>query len=277
MPVPRDVRSPDDPRFGKRVIESYRRTGLDRIGDTLNIAYGLDPDWAELFTQYVRGDLYSREVLSQATREIVACGALACLDKQKQLRSHLISGAAHGAPKEHLLEAIFQSVVYGGFPSALNSIQTFAETFPEMVKRDRPPLPATSGGRLDGRDFPPAFETASHMYGEAYAREALGRFERWDPDFAHAVQRFVFGGIYARTVVEPKLRQLIAVGCLTVRNAVQQLETHTRVALRLGASQAEVQEVIFQMSAYCGMPYVVQAARAFERVADDWEATGQGA
>ena len=271
MPVPRDERSEEYPRYSKRVIESYRRTGLDRTIEMIDQVYALDPDFAELFTQYVRGDLYSREVLSQATREIVACGALACLDKQRQLGSHLRSGAMHGAPKEHLLEAIFQSVIYGGFPSALNSIRTYAEVFPEMVKHDRPAEPATPGGRLDGQDFRPAFETAARMYGEAYANEALGRFKRWDADFAGAVQRFVFGGVYARTVVDPKLRQLIAIGCLTVRNAVQQLETHSRVALRAGATRAEVREVIFQMTAYCGFPYVVQAARAFERVADDWE------
>ena len=79
--------------------------------------YGLDPDFCELWMQFIRGGLYSREVLSQATREIIACCALACLDKQVQLRSHLQTGASFGAPKEHLLRAIFQSVIYGGFPA----------------------------------------------------------------------------------------------------------------------------------------------------------------
>ena len=63
----------------------------------------------------------------------------------------------------------------------------------------------------------------------------------------------------------------MAVACLTVRNALPQLETHTRVGLRLGLSRAEVQEIILQMTTYCGFPYVVQAMAVFDRVADGWE------
>jgi 4-carboxymuconolactone decarboxylase len=268
--VYRDERSPEHPRYSKRLIESYHQTGLDRNLPQLERIYGLDPDWCELFMQFIRGGLYSREVLSQATREIIACGALACLDKQEQLRSHLQTGVAFGAPKEHLLEAIFQSVVYGGFPATHNSLKTFSELFPDMVKHDRPAVPASDGELPRGPVYEPAYENAVMMYGQEYADGIVERFNGWDPDFALLAQRFVFGGIYARRVVDPKLRQLITIGCLTVRNAMQQLETHLRVALRLGIPPAEIQEVIFQMSAYCGFPYVVVARRIFDGVLATW-------
>ena len=272
MAVYRDERSPEHPRYSKRLIESYHQTGLDRNLPQLERIYGLDPDWCELFMQFIRGGLYSREVLSQATREIIACGALACLDKQEQLRSHLQTGVAFGAPKEHLLEAIFQSVVYGGFPATHNSLKTFSELFPDMVKHDRPAVPASEGEPPSGPVYGPAYENAVMMYGEEYADGIVERFNGWDPDFALLAQRFVFGGIYARRVVDPKLRQLITIGCLTVRNATQQLETHLRVGLRLGIPSAEIQEVIFQMSAYCGFPYVVVARRSFDGVLAAWTA-----
>ena len=268
----RDERSAEDPRFSKRVIDSYRETGLERTMEAAELAYALDPDWAELFTQYVLGGMYAREVVPQSTREICACAALAALDKQAQLRSHLIMGLTMGASKAELLEAVLQSVTYGGFPAALTSLKTYAEVFPEMVKRDRPAIPATpDDDPTAGQRFGPAVETANKLYGEAYGSMIFERYDRWDPAFSRLAQRFVFGGTYAREVVSAEMRELIAIACLTVRNAVPQLETHIRVAFNLGTERAVIQEIILQMTVYCGYPYVMQAMASFERVASESE------
>ena len=54
-----------------------------------------------------------------------------------------------------------------------------------------------------------------------------------------------------------------------MRNALPQLETHIRVAFGLGAERATVQEIILQMTVYCGYPYVMQAMASFEKVASE--------
>src|SRR5204863_2006031 len=151
-----------------RVVESYRATGLERGLELLDFAYALDPDFAELLGQYIRGGLYSREVVPQSTREICVCAALAALDKQAQLRTHLLNGVVYGATKEQLLEAVRQSVTYGGFPSAIASLRTYADLFPDMVKRDRPPIPASEGELLSGSRYGPAIEATTRLYGEQY-------------------------------------------------------------------------------------------------------------
>ena len=148
MVVFRDERSEEYPRYSKRAIDNYRQMGLERRIEYIDFVYALDPDWAELLGLYVRGGLYTRAVVPQSTREICACAALAALDKQALLETHLRSGVEFGASKEHLLEAVFQSVTYGGFPSVIASFRTYAEVFPEMVKRDRPPIPAREGDAL---------------------------------------------------------------------------------------------------------------------------------
>ena len=144
MAVYRDKRSEEYPRYSKRAIDNYRALGLgDSMIEYLDTIYGLDPEWCELFMQYTRAGLYCCEVVPQSTREICACAALAALDKQAQLKQHLLGGVAAGATKEAPLEAVFQSVTYGSFPAVMSSIRTYAETFPEMVKRDRPILSGT--------------------------------------------------------------------------------------------------------------------------------------
>ena len=270
----RDERSEEYPRHSKRVVESYRATGLERGIELLDFAYALDPDFAELLGLYVRGGLYAREVVPQSTREICACAALAATDKQAQLRTHLLTGVVYGATKEELLEAVLQSVTYGGFPAVIASLQTYASVFPEMVKRDRPPIPASEGEAMTDGRYRPAVETTTRLYGESYAKTMLERYDRWDPEFSVLAQRFVHGGMYARTVVDASMRELIAIACLTVRNALPQLETHLRVGHRLGLGRAEMQEVILQMSAYGGYPYMVQAMASLEKVAAEWDQEG---
>jgi 4-carboxymuconolactone decarboxylase len=272
--VYRDERSEEYPRYSKRAIDNYRAMGLgDSMIEYLDTIYGLDPEWCELFMQYTRAGLYCREVVPQSTREICACAALAALDKQAQLKQHLLGGVAAGATKEELLEAVFQSVTYGGFPAVMSSIRTYAETFPEMVKRDRPILLASEGEPPQGPRFPLAVETATYLWGEEHVTSMIGRYDRWDPDFSMLAQQFVHGGMYARTVVSFELRELIAIGCLTARNALPQLETHLVVGFRLGIPRAQMQEIILQMTAYVGYPYVMQAMAVLDRVADSAEQT----
>ena len=273
MVVFRDERSEEYPRYSKRAIDNYRAMGLgDTMIDYLDTIYGLDPDWCELFMQYTRAGMYSREVVPQSTREICACAVLACLDKQAQLRQHLLGAVAAGATKEQALEAVFQSVTYGGFPAVMSSIRTYAEVFPEMVKRDRPVIPASEAEPPKGPCFPLAVETATHLWGEEHMEAMFGRYDRWDPDYSMLCQVWTHGGVYARTVVSPELRELIAIACLTARNALPQLETHLVVGFRLGIPRVEIQEIILQMTVYVGNPYVMQAMAVLDRVA----ATAEG-
>ena len=268
----RDERSEEYPRFSKRVIESYKQTGIERGMATADLIYGLDPDFTELYMQYTRGGMYAREVVPQSTREICACAVLAALDKQDQLKDHLICGHVLGATKEELLEAVIRSVTYGGLPATVQSLKTYAEVFPEMVKRDRAPIPATEGADPNaGPRFGPAVETAKKLYGDEYGGQIFERYDRWDLSFSRLAQRFVFGGTYARTVVSAELRELIAIACLTVRNAGPQLESHIRISFRLGIPREQIQEILLQMTVYCGYPYVMQAMALFEKVAGEFQ------
>lgn len=126
MVVFRDERSEECPRYSKRAIDNYWAMGLgDSMIEHLDTIYGLDPEWCELFMQYTRAGMYSREVVPQSTREICACAVLAALDKQAQLRQHLVSGVAAGATKAQLLEAVFQMTVYVGNPYVMQAMAVF--------------------------------------------------------------------------------------------------------------------------------------------------------
>ena len=87
-------------------------------------------------------------------------------------------------------------------------------------------------------------------------------FETWkklDRDLARELSLFFTGKLYSREVISQKQRELCAVASLTVLHRPKELRAHVHAALNVGATRAEVTEVIFQQVTYGGMPVVVEA------------------
>jgi 4-carboxymuconolactone decarboxylase len=87
-----------------------------------------------------------------------------------------------------------------------------------------------------------------------HGQRRLAQLERLDPEFRRVVEDVIYGGFYAREVIDQKTRELCALAALTVLNRPGQLRTHLRAALGAGATRAEIQEVIIQMGVYGGFP-----------------------
>jgi 4-carboxymuconolactone decarboxylase len=68
------------------------------------------------------GDIYGREGLTLREREIATIAMLTVLNREPQLRVHIGAGLNVGLTKEEIQEVIIQSVLYGGFPTAINGM-----------------------------------------------------------------------------------------------------------------------------------------------------------
>ena len=125
--------------------------------------------------------------------------------------------------------------------------------------------------KLKQKPYPPALRRGSTLFTREYTLKVFQQLEGWDPEFGQMFQRYVYGGMYDRRVIDQKTRELCAVAACTVLNALPQLETHIKASIRAGATKREVIEVIMQMTVYCGFPYFLQAARLFDRVMAEWD------
>jgi len=117
---------------------------------------------------------------------------------------------------------------------------------------------------------------------QIFDEDEVRRLAKWweegiDEEFAKTVMNLTFQGLYQRTVLELKVRQLCVISALTVLGAAYQLKTHIKAALRAGATKAEVKEAIIQMTTYCGMPRVAEAYRAYEEVEKELQEKGNEA
>lgn len=75
--------------------------------------------------------------------------------------------------------------------------------------------------------------------------------------------RNVFGEVWTRPGLDRRSRSLVTLGILIALRAADELEGHFLIALRNGLTVQEIEEVIYQASAYAGFP----AAHAARKVA----------
>jgi 4-carboxymuconolactone decarboxylase len=116
-----------------------------------------------------------------------------------------------------------------------------------------------------------AVRRGTQLFGEEHCNRALEQTSRWNPELGKLFQDFVYGGLYDRSVLDHRSRELAAVAAFTCLNALQQLTVHSRAAVRSGAKVVEVQEVVLQLAVYCGFPFVLQAMRHLDTLREDLE------
>ncbi|MGK6324123.1 carboxymuconolactone decarboxylase family protein [Sphingomonas sp. DT-51] len=87
------------------------------------------------------------------------------------------------------------------------------------------------------------------------------------PDLGRYIIEFGFGDVYSRPGLDLRTRELATVAALTVMgNARPQLEVHLTAALNVGATRAEIVEIIIQMALYAGFPASLNAIAALRSV-----------
>lgn len=97
-----------------------------------------DPELAKHLSMFVTGRLYAREVLSQKSRELCACAALAARNLQHELHIHLGAAMNVGATRQEAAEVLFQIAVYAGVPCLVEGMRTLKEVIIERGEWQEP-------------------------------------------------------------------------------------------------------------------------------------------
>lgn len=111
-------------------------------------------------------------------------------------------------------------------------------------------------------------ETARRrIFGEQEER-ILARLSALDPDLMRYVRDFAYDTVYERPGLDLKTKELIASALLVSLGSPTELRTHLRGALRAGATEAEVREVLLLCVPYLGFPRVVAAFTQLQALLD---------
>ncbi|MFK7752000.1 MAG: carboxymuconolactone decarboxylase family protein [Sedimentitalea sp.] len=95
-----------------------------------------------------------------------------------------------------------------------------------------------------------------------------GRYDALVPGMSRTVVDVAYGQFYAREGLDEKTRLLATVAALTALGAqtLPQLKVNIASARKVGASQREIGEVIFQMALYGGFPAMINGLNAAQEV-----------
>ena len=85
-----------------------------------------------------------------------------------------------------------------------------------------------------------------------HAAALLETLDVVDPDYASLWLNFIYTEMYSRRVLDDRTRTLVMIGDCLAMGSRDQTENHMRNALALGASLAEVLEVVLQSLQYLG-------------------------
>ncbi len=102
-------------------------------------------------------------------------------------------------------------------------------------------------------------------YGEDYAKALFDRVATHDADYSMEFQKFVFGFLYDRQVLDQKTRELCAVAALMMAGLPAQMRVHFTGCKSYGATDEEIREVILQTVVYGGVARGMWALAEFEK------------
>jgi 4-carboxymuconolactone decarboxylase len=94
-----------------------------------------DPEYQQLFANYIQNGMYARSVFPQATRELIAVACLTMLNHPAELATH-IRYALRLSSREEVMEAILQAGVYGGIPATVAGLTVYSEVVAELDSSD---------------------------------------------------------------------------------------------------------------------------------------------
>lgn len=86
------------------------------------------------------------------------------------------------------------------------------------------------------------------------------------PFLADAIVDYSLGEVWSRKGLDDRTRQLATVAAFAAQGNLSQLKIHAGYALRLGATQDELKEIIYLTTVTAGFPRSIDAAQALREV-----------
>ncbi|MFI4978814.1 MAG: 4-carboxymuconolactone decarboxylase [Nevskiales bacterium] len=88
---------------------------VDRAQQGLN---DFNREFQELITRYAWGEIWTRPGLPRHTRSLLTIAMLVALNREQELKLHLLAAKNNGVTREEIKEVLLQAAIYCGVPAA---------------------------------------------------------------------------------------------------------------------------------------------------------------
>lgn len=114
-------------------------------------------------------------------------------------------------------------------------------------------------------------DVMGRFIGGANVERSRAFLEALDPELHRYILEFVYADVYAGETLDPKTRALCTVSMLACLGQQLQLGVYVRSAVRNGATEEEVREVLRQVAVYAGFPSAWNALETMRAALDGFD------
>ncbi len=98
--------------------------GSDYVEKSLAQADEFSRPLQELVTEYCWGAIWTREGLPRRTRSLLNIAMLASLNRQHELKLHVMGALRNGCTEAEIQETLLQVTIYAGVPAGVEAFRT---------------------------------------------------------------------------------------------------------------------------------------------------------
>ena len=258
---------------GVRNRLAHSESGLDEIAELAETS----PAFSRLLTEFVYGELLTRDGLDARTKYLSAISMLATQGNDRQsLRRYALGALRRGVDRAEIIEVMIQLTVYSGYPTAVVGLFDLVGLFDD-VDRGAVSLTVPDEQIVDqsaeSREvrFERGTETLSTTSAAAGERVIQG-FEDIAPDSGRMIVEHAYGDIFSRPGLDRKTRELTAVASMASVGTIASetpVKVHVHAALTAGATRDEVIETLLNLVPYVGYPKVERSLALAKSVFDE--------
>lgn len=240
---------------GYRALQMLDREAAEQVISGLR---DIAPEMSEFLVEFAYGDVFSRPGLEPRWREIATIAALTALgNATPQLKWHISAALNIGVRPEQVIDIMYISAVYHGFPAALNGIAAVREVLAGKNIRYRPVKQERTEDRRS-RGIA-AMEATSRGAGE----KVVAALQDIAPEMADFILEFSYGDIFSRGILSPGETEIVAIaGMCAAGTQRPQLIIHIRTGLNVGLTREQIVEIIDQVAVYAGFPAALNGISA---------------
>lgn len=115
---------------GLRTLEETSKGAGRKVIESMS---AIAPDMADFLIDFSYGTVFCRNILTPRKKEIIAIAGMTAVGNMRpQLKVHIRAAINVGLTKEQIIEIMYHTAVYAGFPAALNGISAAKEVFMEV-------------------------------------------------------------------------------------------------------------------------------------------------
>lgn len=237
-------------------VEKSKEKYKQLFGDGVPAAYATDPDFQDILSRFIFGEVFYQGNLDDKLRELITLVVLATNQTLPQLKAHAHAALNVGLTPVEIKEAVYQCAAYLGFPKTLNAIAEINEVF--KAKNIALPIESQKQVEEDNR-FDKGLAVQVEIFGEVIGknRENAPSNQKHIQDYLSA---FCFGDFYTRGGLDLKTRELLTLCIVSALGGCEsQVKAHVQGNLNIGNDKETMITAITHCLPYMGFPRTLNA------------------